>query len=488
MTEIIVITLYTVCISLILLMTLGRGYLILSYLNYSKNKINTQTPELTEYPFVTIQLPIYNELYVVDRLIRFCTRMDYPKDRFEIQLLDDSTDETKALVARLVSEKSEQGHLIYHITRDKNIGYKAGALAEGMKSAKGEFIAIFDSDFLPGKDFLKKTIVEFTEDKIGMVQTGWDHLNLDYSLLTKSQAFGLDAHFTIEQTGRNKAGLLINFNGTAGIWRKTCIEDAGGWEHDTLTEDLDLSYRAQLKGWVFKFIEDIRTPAELPVEMGAIKSQQFRWTKGSVETAKKILPEFIQSALPFKQKLFGLLHLLNPFIFVLMFVTGVLSIPLLYIKNQNQQFDTYFNFASIFILGFLIMILFHWITSRSILHRKLTFWEFFKLFPTFCSISLGLSYHNTKAVLEGVIGKKSPFIRTPKFNVRKLKDQFLNNKYLNNRLSPSTFTEILLSVYFLSGIFLAFYYNDYGLLPFHLMLFAGFSLISGYSIAHARAK
>ncbi|MDP2159165.1 MAG: glycosyltransferase family 2 protein, partial [Flavobacterium sp.] len=336
--------------------------------------------------------------------------------------------------------------------------------------------------------FLNKTIAEFTSDNIGMVQTGWDHLNLDYSILTKTQAFGLDAHFTIEQSGRNNAGLLINFNGTAGIWRKTCIEDAGGWEHDTLTEDLDLSYRAQLKGWDFKFIEDIRTPAELPVEMSAIKSQQFRWTKGSVETAKKIIPSFVKSDLPFKQKLFGLLHLLNPFIFVFMFVTGVLSIPLLYIKNQNNQFDTYFNFASVFILGFLIMIVFHWITSRSILHRKLSFWEFIKLFPTFCSISLGLSYHNTKAVLEGIIGKKTPFIRTPKFNVRKLKDQFLNNKYLTNRLSPSTFTEILLSVYFFSGIYLAFYFNDYGLLPFHLMLFVGFSMISCYSIAHARAK
>jgi len=285
----------------------------------------------SSYPIVTIQLPVFNELYVVERLIDNICALDYPSDKLQIQVLDDSTDETLDLTQKKVDEYQDKGFDIQLIHRKDRTGYKAGALANGMKTARGEFIAIFDADFMPNKDFLLRTLPYFADSKVGVVQTRWEHLNRDYSLITKLQAFQLNVHFTIEQSGRQAADYLLQFNGTAGVWRAKAIEDAGGWEADTLTEDLDLSYRAQLKGWSIKYLEDVGSPAELPAEMNGLKSQQFRWMKGGAETARKMIPSVWRSPLSFSKKMHATIHLLSSTIFVFVFVIGVFSVPLTFL-------------------------------------------------------------------------------------------------------------------------------------------------------------
>ena len=287
--EILLIIIYGFFLTFILFYSLIQMHLVILYLKRGKIKKGSTIPTPDYFPFVTIQLPIYNELYVVERLILQVSKIDYPKDRFEVQILDDSNDETTQIIRKVILKLKESKVKFDLVRRPNRIGFKAGALAYGMNICQGEFIAIFDADFLPKKDFLKKTIPYFIDKKVGVVQTKWTHINENYSKLTQIQAFGLDAHFTIEQGGRNYGKYFINFNGTAGVWRKTCIEDAGGWSADTLTEDLDLSYRAQLKGWYFKYLEKVESPAELPAAMNALKNQQFRWTKGAAECTRKNL-------------------------------------------------------------------------------------------------------------------------------------------------------------------------------------------------------
>jgi cellulose synthase/poly-beta-1,6-N-acetylglucosamine synthase-like glycosyltransferase len=486
----IIVLIYTLSIGAIMVFSIGQAVLVYQYLKGKKAKIGeSQNPRKGYFPLVTLQLPVYNELYVVERLIDACCRLDYPIDKLEIQVLDDSTDETKEIIAKKVKEYQAKGVDISQVLRPNRVGYKAGALEYGLKQCKGEFIAIFDADFVPEPDFLMNTISQFSEDNIGMVQTRWEHLNLDYSLLTKVQGFGLDAHFTVEQAGRNFAGLYMNFNGTAGVWRKSCISDAGGWQHDTLTEDLDLSYRAQLKGWNFKYLEQFATPAELPAEMSAVKSQQFRWTKGAVETAKKVLRNVWKADIALKLKVFSTFHLLNSYVFIFIFLTGVLSVPLLVIKNQYPVYQTYFLFSSFFLLSFVVMIAFYMVSlSQRIQSKSGTFKRFLFLFPLFMSVSMGMAFHNSKAVIEGLRGKKSPFIRTPKFNVVAMSDKFSQNKYLSRKIEWGTVVETLLAFYYLGGIAIAVYFVDYGLLPFHLMLFLGFGIISYFSISHARLR
>ena len=310
-----IIVVYTIAITLLFFYCIMQLSLAIHYIKYKKNLSKEETkfniPE-SEYPFVTVQLPVYNEQYVVERLIDAVCAFDYPKDKFEIQLLDDSSDESVGIAALKVAEYQAKGIQIYQIRRPERKGFKAGALEYGLKTAKGEYVAIFDADFTPYPDFLRKTIPYFIDDaKIGVVQAKWEHLNKDYSILTKIQAFALDMHFSIEQQGRNAAGYFINFNGTAGVWRKSTIEDAGGWKADTLTEDLDLSYRAQLKGWKFKYVENVVAPAELPTDMNAVKSQQFRWNKGGAETAKKIGRKVMRAEIPLRIKLHAIAHLCN---------------------------------------------------------------------------------------------------------------------------------------------------------------------------------
>lgn len=477
--QIAILALYTISLTVIFIFSIGQAFLIYYYLKSKKTPSEILfAPK--DLPFVTVQLPLYNELYVTERLLNAVCKLNYPIAKLEIQVLDDSTDESLALTARLFSEKKKLGFDISHITRNKNIGFKAGALQNGLNQAKGEFIAIFDADFLPNSDFLIQLIPHFNNTKIGLVQSRWGHINYNYSLLTKIQGFGLDGHFTIEQTGRNSSHLFMNFNGTAGVWRKTCINDAGGWQHDTLTEDLDLSYRAQLKGWEFKYVEEIETLAELPVEINAFKSQQHRWTKGAIETSKKILIKVWKANISSKLKIFASLHLLNSYAFLFIFLISVLSIPVLIIKNTTSYIpEIYFQFLSIYVIGFIIITVFYLVANRS---KHKNYSSFIKLFPLFLSVSMALSFHNTIAVLEGLFNFKSDFIRTPKFNVTKNKDSFKSNIYIQHKLATSFYAELFFCFYFLLGIVGAFYYKDFGLLPFHLLLFTGFCILIFYAI------
>ena len=484
--ELILIIIYGLALSFIFLYSVIQINLVINYLTKKKEKGPELLTDENDFPFVTIQLPLYNELYVVERLIDAIAKFDYPKNKFEIQLLDDSNDETINIVAAKVKEYRAKGFHIYQHQRENRIGYKAGALAEGMEIAKGEFIAIFDADFLPKPEFLKQTLPYFQNEKIGVVQTKWEHINKNYSLLTRLQAFGLDAHFTVEQTGRNVANHFINFNGTAGIWRKSCIVDAGGWESDTLTEDLDLSYRAQLKGWEFKYLQDLGSPAELPAAMSALKTQQFRWTKGAAECTKKNLLRVLKhKELPFKTKLHALFHLMNSSIFICIILISVLSIPMLMIKNNFVEYSVLFKYGSFFILSLLFLSVYYFVSLSSEYKNKFkAFLHFVFLFPLFLSVSMGLSLHNAMAVFEGYMGKKTPFVRTPKFNLVENKDSWKGNKYLVNNLTVLTFLEFLFTLYFLFGIYSAFYYQDYVMLPFHIMLFLGFGFVTFYSLFH----
>lgn len=444
-------------------------------------KLDLNNPE--EVPYVTIQLPVFNELYVMDRLLDNISLIDYPKDKLEIQVLDDSTDETVITTKAHVDKLAATGLDIKHITRTNRQGFKAGALKEGLEIAKGEFIAIFDADFLPDQDWLQKTIPYFKNDKIGVVQTRWAHINRDYSTLTKIQAFALDAHFTLEQVGRNSKGHFINFNGTAGVWRKDCIIDAGNWEGDTLTEDLDLSYRAQLKNWEFKYLEDVETPAELPVVISAARSQQFRWNKGGAENFRKMLWRVLSSKnISVKTKLHGILHLLNSTMFLNVLIVGILSIPMLYIKNEYAHLRPYFYIMSFFVMSTIIFFVCYWIMYKR--SHGNTFKDFIKyigMFFTFFSIAMGFSLHNSIAVLEGHIGKRSEFVRTPKFNISSLKDSWKGNKYLRKNISINVVFEGLLMIYFAFGMYSAFIVGDqggdFGLFPFHLMLTIGFGFV-----------
>ena len=487
-----IIVIYTIAIVLIFMYSLAQLNLLYNYLSSKKGTTDCDTFDLSnpeEVPFVTIQLPVFNEMYVMDRLLDNIALMDYPKDKLEIQVLDDSTDETVGTTRQHIKNIKATGLDIKHITRTDRSGFKAGALKEGLKVAKGEFIAIFDADFLPTPNWLKRTIPFFKDEEIGVVQTRWSHINRNYSLLTKIQAFALDAHFTLEQVGRNSKGHFINFNGTAGIWRKACIIDAGNWEGDTLTEDLDLSYRAQLKNWKFKYLEDVETPAELPVVISAARSQQFRWNKGGAENFRKMLKRVIQSKnISTKTKIHGLLHLLNSTMFLNVFIVAVLSIPMLYIKNEYAHLRFYFYFMSFFVMSTIIFFICYWFMYKQIYGSGFKkFFSYIGMFFTFFSIAMGFSLHNSIAVLEGHMGKRSEFVRTPKFNISSLKDSWKGNKYLMKKLSPHVILEGILMLYFAFGLYSAFIVGDqggdFGLFPFHLMLFLGFGYVFFKSIS-----
>ena len=465
---------------------LAQLNLLYNYLSSKKKrstceKFDLNNPE--EVPYVTIQLPVFNEMYVMERLLDNIALLDYPKHKLEIQVLDDSTDETVHSTKAHVDKLAATGLDIKHITRTNRVGFKAGALKEGLEIAKGEFIAIFDADFLPKPNWLKRTVPYFKNEEIGVVQTRWGHINRNYSLLTKIQAFALDAHFTLEQVGRNSKGHFINFNGTAGVWRKACIIDAGNWEGDTLTEDLDLSYRAQLKNWKFKYLEDVETPAELPIVISAARSQQFRWNKGGAENFRKMLWRVIKSKnISAKTKVHGLLHLLNSSMFLSIFVVAILSIPMLYIKNEYAHLRDYFYVMSFFIMSTIIFFVCYWFMYRNIYGSGFKkFFSYIGMFFTFFSIAMGFSLHNSIAVIEGHVGKKSEFIRTPKFNIKSFKDNWKNNKYLKKSLSKNVVLEGILMLYFAFGLYSAFIVGDqggdFGLFPFHLMLCIGFGYV-----------
>ena len=490
--EIIIILIYSFALILIFMYALAQLNLLFNYLgskNPTENSPEFDFSNADEIPYVTIQLPVFNEIYVMDRLLKNIVLIDYPKDKLEFQVLDDSTDESIESTATLIKTLQKEGFDIQHIQRSNRDGFKAGALKEGLIVAKGEYIAILDADFLPEADWLKRTIPFFKDEAVGVVQTRWGHINRDYSILTKIQAFALDAHFSLEQVGRNSKGHFINFNGTAGVWRKTCIIDAGNWEGDTLTEDLDLSYRAQLKDWKFKYLENVETPAELPVVISAARSQQFRWNKGGAENFQKMMWRVLKSKnISSKTKLHSLLHLLNSTMFLNVLVVGILSIPMLYIKNEYAHLKMYFFVMSFFVISTIIFFICYWFMYKKTHGSSLkSFVQYIIMFFTFFSIAMGFSLHNSIAVLEGHFGKRSDFVRTPKFNINAISDSWKNNKYLKKNISVHVIFEGILMLYFAFGMYSAFIVGDqggdFGLFPFHLMLFLGFGFVFFKSIS-----
>lgn len=486
----IILSIYCLALVYILAYCLMEFHLLYQYRKFKIKPASEEwkTEEIT-WPMVTIQLPVYNEFYVVERLIDSIAAFNYPKDRFEIHILDDSDDETISKIEDKVREYKLKGFDIERITREKRTGFKAGALKDGMSCAKGEFIAIFDADFLPDPNFLRNTIPHFKNPKIGVVQTRWEHINRDYSILTKLQAFQLNVHFTVEQQGREAAGYLLQFNGTAGVWRRTTIEDAGGWEADTLTEDLDLSYRAQLKGWKIVYLEEIGSPAELPAEMNGLKSQQFRWMKGGAETAKKMLPKVWQSDLPLIKKVHATVHLLSSSVFLCVFIMGVFSVPLLFFLKPLGINSSYF---AIFLLSLLSIVAVYFVANVRTTWKNepllKTVLKFLLLFPIFLALSMGLSLHNSIAVIQGYIGRKSAFIRTPKFDIKSIKDKFNSKKYLAKKIPYTTLFEGILSLYFIGAIIGGLIINNNSFILLHVLLALGYGTICFYSIKHINLK
>lgn len=471
---------YGCCMLYIFFFGLVQCHLTLSYRKNALPEQNIPEGRVVSWPVVTVQLPVYNEKYVVERLIDCIAAFDYPRELLEIQVLDDSTDETSGIIAGKVAEYRARGFDIAQVRRKARTGFKAGALQNGLVLAKGDFIAIFDADFLPQKDFLKKTLPHFQRQAIGMVQTKWAHLNGDFSLLTRLQAFGLNGHFSVEQGGRSSAGSFINFNGTAGVWRRKCIADAGGWQADTLTEDLDLSYRAQLKGWKFKYLEHVTSPAELPVIMSALKTQQFRWNKGGAETARKNLLSVLRSRQTLKTKIHAFFHLTGSANFLLLLVASLTSIPLLLVKPRHPELDLFWRASALFVVGFVAISYFYWESARRNYDEPGKY--YLKYFPLFLVFSMGMALHNGIAVLEGLLGIKSPFLRTPKFNVVEAKGSWKSNTYVSGKISLATLLEAVLCLYFLFGAVHGFAVNDLGLVFFHLMLAVGYGGVFVFSI------
>lgn len=419
-----------------------------------------------ELPYVTVQLPFYNEMYVVKRVIDAVCTFDYPRDRLEVQLLDDSTDETQRIAREAAETWRQRGIDIHYIHRDNRSGFKAGALENGLKTAKGEFIAIFDADFVPNGDFLKKTIHYFTDPKVGLVQGRWEHINRDYSFLTRAQAILLDGHFMMESNTRFLSGRFFNFNGTAGILRRAAIRDAGGWEHDTLTEDLDLSYRAQVKGWKFVFLPDVPAPAELPVEMNSFKAQQCRWAKGAMQTGKKVLPGLLRSSLSPMEKLEAWYHLTGNVCYPIMLILELLLFPALIVRFNQGFFELVTIDLPLFVLSFASVNCFY-ITGQRALHKD--WYKRILYLPGLMAVGIGITVVVAKAVLEGAVGIKSPFVRTPKFSVDGTAPNWQKKKY-RGRLGVIPFLEIGLGLYFTYVNYYAWSLGMYGIIPF-LFLF-----------------
>jgi cellulose synthase/poly-beta-1,6-N-acetylglucosamine synthase-like glycosyltransferase len=446
-----------------------RYYLVYLYMK-NKDKQPAIPPMPDVLPRVTVQLPIYNEMYVADRLIEAVCRLDYPRDRLEIQVLDDSTDETRAVAERAVRRSAETGINITYLHRVDRTGYKAGALEAGLQVASGELVAIFDADFIPPADFLQRTVSYFANPKIAMVQARWGHINQDYSLLTKVQAILLDAHFVLEHGGRNRSGLYFNFNGTAGIWRRAAITDAGGWQHDTLTEDLDLSYRAQLRGWQFVFVPDLVSPAEVPVEMNSFKSQQHRWAKGSIQTCRKLLPRILRSNAPLSVKVEAFFHLTANFNYPLMCVLSVLMAPAMIIRYNMGWYEMLLIDVPLFIAATASVANFYMVCQRELHADWVTR---LKYLPFLMSIGIGLAVNNTKAVFEALLNKESEFARTPKYRIEGDADEWIGKKY-RQAFVVQPMIELALGLYFTATVFYALANGIYGTLPFLVLFQVGF--------------
>jgi len=458
---------------LILLASYGIHRYVLVYLYYKNKKNHTVKPgcEFSELPRVTVQLPIFNERFVVERLLDAVCGLNYPLEKLDIQLLDDSTDETQAVARGVVDRYAARGFHVRYQHRTNREGYKAGALAEGMKTARGEFIAIFDADFVPSEDFLLRTIHHFTDPKIGMVQTRWTHINRNYSFLTEVEAILLDGHFVLEHSGRARSDVFFNFNGTAGIWRRRAIEEAGGWQHDTLTEDTDLSYRAQLKGWKFVYLQDVECPAELPVEMTAFKTQQARWAKGLIQTGRKILPRVLKSDQPFHVKLEAWYHLTANLSYPLMVVLSVLLLPAMVIRFYQGWFQMLYIDLPLFLASTFSISSFYLVSQRELFPKT---WPRALLYlPFLMALGIGLTVTNTRAVLEALLGKQTAFTRTPKYRVESKKDKIRAGSY-RRRLGWVPWIELLIGSYFALTVYYAMENENYITVPFLILFVIGY--------------
>lgn len=459
-----------------------QSHLLLLYLRLRKNKCTTP-PVLQTHPLVTIQLPVYNERYVVERLLAAVDNIIYPKERLQIQVLDDSTDETTALISDAVAKMSGAAH-VEHIRRTQRIGYKAGALKVGLQRATGEFIAMLDADFIPPADFLLRLLPFFQDKKVGFVQAPWGYLNANYSLLTRLQAIGLTAHFLIEQCSRQMGGYFIHFNGTAGIWRKRCIFDAGNWSGDTLTEDIDLSYRAQMMGWTYRYVEGFHIPSELPLSMQAIKAQYRRWNKGNMQNLIKHFSSLCRTPMRTAKKLHAIHFVFSSSTFFLIFLNTLLSVPLLWLKNQGF-FSSLFTLASMFFVGLLPFVVLHVMACRQD-HNITKKWQHFLLyFPGFLALSMSLSLSNSMGILEALFKPKTPFVRTPKWGIsgtRSIHNTKENRYIRTKKLSAGTWAELFLFLYVLFGFCYGIYLVEYGFLLFHGLLCIGYACIVWHTL------
>ncbi len=480
--KIIVTPIYLFCLLFLCGFGLHRYYLA-SLFTRHRRVIPKPKAYFRYLPKVTIQLPIYNEQYVVERLIRSVCEIDYPKELMEIQVLDDSTDHTIEIASTTVGKFSSQGFNIRHIQRDSRLGFKAGALSEGLRRANGDYIAIFDADFIPPRGFLKETINFFTDPKVGIVQVRWGHLNLNYSTLTKAQSILLDGHFLIEQASRFHGGMFFNFNGTAGVLRKECIDSVGGWQHDTLTEDLDLSYRAQLEGWKLIYLKDMVAKAELPVDMNAFKSQQHRWAKGGIQTAKKLLPRVLMSRdLSLNIKAEAAIHLLGNLSYILLLLLIVFMAPMAYLwRSYGWENVILLNLIAVS-SGTLSVLWFYLIAVKEI--HKENWADYVKYIPLALAIGTGLVINNSKAVLEALFGKKSDFMRTPKFGVTNENWNWHKGTY-NAPKEVTTVIELGLGFIFVILTFYAVSAGFVGWVPFLVLIQLGFIYTSVLSIWHS---
>ena len=441
------------------------------YWKFRKNYKPNPPKQFAELPRVTVQLPIFNEQFVIDRLIEAVCAMDYPRDRLDIQVLDDSTDETQQVASAIVDRYAALGHPIRYIHRVNRHGFKAGALDAGLKVTDGEFIAIFDADFVPPPDWIMRVIHHFAEPEIGMVQTRWTHLNRDYSMLTQIEAILLDGHFVLEHGARARAGEFFNFNGTAGMWRRQAITDAGGWQHDTLTEDTDLSYRSQMVGWKFKYLPDIECPAELPIEMTAFKTQQARWAKGLIQTSKKILPLMFRSNMPRKVKVESVYHLTANLSYPLMVIMTALLIPTMIVRFYQGWFQMLLIDVPLFTASSLSIAVFY-VVSQRVLFPK-SWMKTFLYLPFLMALGIGLTVTNTKAVMEAVFGIKSAFARTPKYRVAKKGEKSKAAKY-RKRLILAPWIELLIGTYFFFAILYCFSNHNFFTAPFLVLFVIGY--------------
>jgi cellulose synthase/poly-beta-1,6-N-acetylglucosamine synthase-like glycosyltransferase len=470
---------------------LHRYALIYDYYVYRKN-IPAIPPRVENWPKVTIQLPIFNERYVIERLVDAVSQFEYPRELLDVQVLDDSTDETREVARDCVERHAAAGLPIVYIQRTNREGFKAGALENGLKTSRGEFVAIFDADFIPARDFLRRTIPYFLApgggENIGMVQTRWTYLNSDYSLLTRVETILLDGHFVIEHGGRSRRGTFFNFNGTAGVWRRAAIEAAGGWEHDTLTEDTDLSYRAQLKGWKFLYLPDIECASELPVDMNGFKAQQARWAKGLIQTAKKILPRVLRSNAPFYVKSEAFFHLTANISYPLMVLLSTMLLPAMIVRFYQGWFQMLVIDLPLFLASTCSISSFYLAAQKEL--RPKTWLKTFLYMPFVMATGIGISVRNAQAVLEALVGKKSDFARTPKFKIEGKSGTFAAKKY-KNKAGWMPYFEVALGLYFAFTVAYAIRNENYATVPFLLLfvwgyLYTGFMSLSQSWFAHLR--